>query len=539
MLAELEAQLQAILEVIVASAAPRKVIVAGPGTGKTMLFRRLLQARDGPRDDRLVLTFINNLKAELDEALGELARVLTFHGYCRHLLHRRPQLRAGLSEGFRYYPPLPFLIESDWAIARGRPVPKFVGLMRRLEPGEATAFYLDRADYYDAVSFDDSVFRVHRALDAHPDEIEAYDTLLIDEYQDFNRLEASLLDLLATRSPIVIAGDDDQALYSVLRSSSPEFIRGQYGGGEYERFALPFCMRCPEVIVRAVGDIVERARAQGLLAGRIAKPYHPYPPRKGADSARYPRIKVVGTSVQSLRANYFGRYIAQAIDQIPAEEIAESHQERFPTVLVIGPGQYLRQVRQHLQANGYQCAAAPEREVVAVDRGEGLAILRANADANLGWRIVLEADGPPFLLDVVRASVADRAPLVGIIPPDYRVRILAEAQAYEVPAEAPPPAAEVDPTRPTVKFTSFEGSKGLSAQHVFVVGLHEGDLPRQPAAINDLEICKLIVAITRTRKQCHLIHTRRWGNGWRRPSPFLGWIRPQRCESVRVTRDYW
>ncbi len=28
-----------------------------------------------------------------------------------------------------------------------------------------------------------------------------------------------------------------------------------------------------------------------------------------------------------------------------------------------------------------------------------------------------------------------------------------------------------------VKITSYEGSKGLSAQHVFLIGLHSGNLP--------------------------------------------------------------
>ena len=37
-------------------------VEAVAGTGKTTLFRRLLEARDGPRDGRLVLTFINNLR---------------------------------------------------------------------------------------------------------------------------------------------------------------------------------------------------------------------------------------------------------------------------------------------------------------------------------------------------------------------------------------------------------------------------------------------------------------------------------------------
>jgi ATP-dependent DNA helicase UvrD/PcrA len=411
--------------------------------------------------------------------------------------------------------------------------------MRRLEPGAATAFSLERSDYYDAVSFDDSVFRIQRALEAHPDQIEAYETVLIDEYQDFNAVEAALLDLLATRSPIVIAGDDDQALYSLLRSSSPEFIRARYGGGAYARFALPFCMRCPEVIVRAVGDLVERAQAEGRLGRRIAKPYEPYPPRKGMDSVRYPRIRVVQTSVQSLRANYFGRYIAAQIDAIPIEEITEAHKGRFPTVLVIGPGQYLRQVRSHLEANGYQCGATSAGEPVAIRREEGLAILRAQGDANLGWRILLETDNPSFHTEAVRVSVADRLLLIEIVPPEYRDRILAEAAAYEEPPETPPPTVEVDPARATIKFASFEGSKGLSAQHVFVVGLHEGDLPRRAAAVDDLEVCKMIVAITRTRKQCHLLYTRRWANHAKRPSPFLAWIRPERREFIKVTKEYW
>jgi hypothetical protein len=536
---DLEAELRRILAEIVGSNAARKIIVAGPGTGKTTLFRRLLEAREGPRDGRLVLTFINNLRAELEEALGERARVLTFHGYCRRLLHRSAELRAGLTEDFRYYPPLPSLIEADWAAARGRPVPKFVGLMRRREPGAATTFSLERGSYYDSVSFDDSVFRVEGALEAHPDEIETFETVLIDEYQDFNAVEAALLDRLATRSPIVIAGDDDQALYSLLRSSSPEFIRGRYGSGAYARFALPFCMRCPEVIVRAVGDIVERARAAGRLGGRIEKPYEPYPPRKGRDSARYPRIKVVQTSVQSLKANYFGRYIAQEIDAIAAEEVAEAHEGGFPTVLAIGPGQYLLQVRRHLEAHGYQCGTPGASEPVAVRREEGLAILHAEPDANLGWRILLKTDDPPFHAEVIRASVANRRPLIELVPPEYRDRILAEAAVYEELPAAPPPAQAVDPARATIRFASFEGSKGLSGQHVFVVGLHEGDLPRRAVAADDLEVCKMIVAITRTRKQCHLLYTRRWSNQAKRPSPFVAWIRPERREFVNVTKEYW
>lgn len=141
------------------------------------------------------------------------------------------------------------------------------------------------------------------------------------------------------------------------------------------------------------------------------------------------------------------------------------------------------------------------------------------------------------MTDVVRDSLTNHHPLVETLPAEFRERILAEARAVNEPVQPKPEVPKIDMTRPTIKFASFEGSKGLSAQHVFVVGLHEGDIPRQ--SINDLEVCKLLVAITRTRKQCYLIHTRRWGNGKKTPSPFLSWIRSERRELVRVTKDYW
>jgi superfamily I DNA/RNA helicase len=66
----------------------KKLVVAGPGAGKTTLFRKLLDKADGGPRQRLVLTFINNLKADLDRSLGDAAEVFTLHGYCQHLLPR-------------------------------------------------------------------------------------------------------------------------------------------------------------------------------------------------------------------------------------------------------------------------------------------------------------------------------------------------------------------------------------------------------------------------------------------------------------------
>jgi hypothetical protein len=99
---------------IVSSRAPRRLIVAGPGTGKTYTFRRALQAAGGRG---LALTFIRNLVHDLEGELSELADVFTFHGFAKYLLHRTAV--EGLSSNLNFYPALPLLIAEDMAL-RGR-----------------------------------------------------------------------------------------------------------------------------------------------------------------------------------------------------------------------------------------------------------------------------------------------------------------------------------------------------------------------------------------------------------------------------------
>jgi superfamily I DNA/RNA helicase len=225
--------------------------------------------------------------------------------------------------------------------------------MRNLEKDDRIEFYVARGNYYDAVDFDDSVFRIYRALVQGLGQVDNYELVLIDEYQDFNRMEAALIDFLASANPILIAGDDDQALYSQLRGSSWEFIRQLHRSGEYDIFPLPFCLRCPQVIVEAANDVILAARRQKRLEGRIEKPFQHYEPIKGSDSKRYPKLSLVVTSVQRPNANYFGRFIEEAIERIPEEELNEAVEKGYPAVLIIGSNPYRRQVVEYLKKRGH------------------------------------------------------------------------------------------------------------------------------------------------------------------------------------------
>ena len=531
-----QAELQRAIEQVVTSKNAKKLIVAGPGAGKTTLFKTLLKVTGGRSSDRLVLTFINSLKDDLETQLSEYAKVCTLHGYCFGFLHRKEKLREGLSAEFLCQPGLASLIRADWTYIHKCDAPHFVRQMRELKATDDLKFYVARSSYYDAVDFDDCVFRVYNALAEQPGEIDKYELVLIDEYQDFNALEAGLINLLSQNSPVVIAGDDDQALYSQLRQTSPEHIRSLYRGGDFEVFELPYCMRCPKVIVDAVNDVILQARKLKKLQGRILKPFKHFAPAKGEDSDKYPTIALVLTSVQRENANYMDRFIAAAIDEIPKEEYELASENGYPVALIIAARPYSQQIIDHLKSHGYSIEVKRDTED-AIDREHGLAILKNDRASNLGWRIVLEAEEKKFVAQFLRKTVAMECQLVDLLPEAYREKILVEAAALKLDADER--RAQSTATRPAIKITSFEGAKGLSAQHVFIAGLHNGEIPKDPANIQDLEICKFVVGLTRTRKRCYLIHTRRFAQNPKHPSVFISWIADERFERIEVNAKYW
>lgn len=532
-----EAKAREAVESIIASSAGKKLIVAGPGAGKTYTFRKILESDSGTSKKRIVLTFLNNLKDDLEADLSEYARVHTFHGYCHGLLRKRRTLRDGLTEDFEYYPDLPSLINRDWEVATQEDTPGFVPKMRRLEPDEPLDFYFSRANYYNAVSYDDSIYRVHRAME-NPKNVPNFDLVLVDEYQDFNKLEASFLDLLAADNTIIIAGDDDQALYSQLRDASPDFIRQRHASKDYECFELPFCMRCTEVVVGAVNDVIRQAKSAGLLQARIDKPYEYYPPLKQSDSEEHPKVVVAQISAQSKRVNYFGKFIEEAIEEISQADIAESHEKGFPTVLIIGSIQYLRQIEEYLLERGHTVESKSSARQ-KLSREDGLRILEDKPYSNVGWRIVLEDDQPEFFKDTIQDSIKTESPLIELISNDYRDEVWSEVRALEPPEGEEGDEDAKDTERPTIRLTSFEGSKGLSAQYVFIAGMHLGDLPRTLAAVDDLEVCKFLVALSRARKRCHLLHAWRFSGKSMKPSPFLDWVDNNRKQVVKINKGYW
>ena len=88
---------------------------------------------------------------------GDLAEVKTFHAYCKKILHEQ-------NGKVELFPFLTQIIEDD-ARYLGLVLHDFDNKFQVLdENSPEVAFSLTRGDYYDAVSFNDSVYRLYKLL---------------------------------------------------------------------------------------------------------------------------------------------------------------------------------------------------------------------------------------------------------------------------------------------------------------------------------------------------------------------------------------
>jgi hypothetical protein len=546
---------------ILDSPAHRKLVVAGPGTGKTYTFGQLFGTRPRPW---LALTFLLVLVRDLDDALAD-AEVYSFHGFARHLLHQRTI--EGVTREAHYFPLVSTLYVEDIWLREGVDVStlELGGLFRSLAHDDRLlARALESGSYYDAVGHDDSVYRVLRHLESDGS-VPVYGQIVVDEYQDFSPLEVALIEVLANVGPTLIAGDDDQALYA-FRDATPAAIRERAASQEWERFELPFCTRCTRVLVAATHTVVQRAQEQGLLTGRIDKQYLCFEPAKRDDSDRYPTITHVRCSVQTAKAPYMSRYIEEAIRAIDPDEIAESHREGFPTVLVIAPNPFLGQIETHLRTV-FGNVSSRNPSPLDIDVIDGHRLLVRNAHSRLGWRILLHCLRPTGWEKAIVEALGTGTDLDQLISAEFRatqldvVAVLRKyvddeqlaadeaemlGRALGVPPRALPervhPAGEdspeIDPNEPTILLTTLMGSKGLQAQHVFVAGLNDEHFPRDNAHPTNEEVCQLLVALTRARKRCVLLSCWRLAGLQKRASIFTKWLAPH-VSVIEVNKDYF
>ena len=510
------------LNKILKSKASKKIIVAGAGTGKTYTFKEILKANG--TGENVALTFIRMLTSDMFHSFGDLAEVKTFHAFCKKVLHEK-------NGRVDIYPFLTKIIEED-AKYLEKDLNNFDKKFQLLEEkSEEIKFYLNRGDYYEAVSFNDSVYRLYKSLQRDGNTLPTFNQILIDEYQDFNPLEVAFINELEKKGNILIVGDDDQAVYDGRNASSTYLIE-KYNSGRYEKFELPFCSRCTNVIVEASKSFLGKAKENGHLKNRIEKKYECYIELKDKDNLKFPKIVNAYCTLGSIVAKYIKFFISK-IDQTDIMESWEEGKD-YPTALVIGPKQYLKKVYDEI-IKEYPQIQYKQNIESALTPVNAYEILLKEASHNLGWRllinfyltmddiknIITESTKGKNIIDCLDPKfVEGHKKVIEIIKmikngnnltkelKDKLEKVVGssktEIMEYYKPKEEDEKQV-FDKSKPSILLTSFVGCKGLSSGFTFIVGANNGSMPRDPKNISDVEISQFLVAITRTRKQCHII----------------------------------
>ena len=361
---------------ILSCKAKKKVVVAGPGTGKTYLFQELLSNKSG---NRLALTFINALVDDLSLSLSGLSEVRTLHGYALSFLKKA---------GCKLFPKLPIIIEEDVQILDGKSL-KFESIFQQ-KPinSKLFTFYKERKDYYgNYYGYSDIIYALVEYLKnpKNKKRIPDYEQIVVDEFQDFNEFEVELIELLAQKNPILITGDDDQSLYEDLKKANPKYLREKYGPKEpdYTPFSLSYCSRSTEVIVGAINDFITTAKKKGFLDKDRVKKIYNYFPCKKMDEEGVKNQKIIFRPVYY---QFLPDFFKKEISEITIKE------KKFFDVLIIIPN-VLKNIRfpqiiQSLKMAGFKNIHYSEKKDKKPTIIDGLSILKNDPNSNLGWRIM-------------------------------------------------------------------------------------------------------------------------------------------------------
>ena len=139
----------------------------------------------------------------------------------------------------------------------------------------------------------------------------AFDRIIVDEYQDLNKADQSIIDVLATSGKLMIVGDEDQSIYH-FRHANPEGIDDfpNRHPGTVDR-SMDLCRRCGKAIVRAANSLI----SYNHLGGGSARPMQEYArnPEGEINRVQWPNlnreIEGLATYVKYLIEQ--GRYEAQ------------------------------------------------------------------------------------------------------------------------------------------------------------------------------------------------------------------------------------
>lgn len=526
------------------------LIVAGPGTGKTKTLTariaHLIASGRCKPSQILALTFTKKAAEEMQTRLTTLrykdyprnednpCSTMTFHALCFELLEddtpfatetQRLQIVKNL--------PRPKELKSlsarelGLAISRAKNTPEFTD-PQLIKVVRAYNKALKEQNLRD---FDDLLQDTYQLLKTNPQTREAvqgrYLYVLVDEFQDTNRLQYEILKLMLGHRNIFVIGDPHQSIYGFRGASGTIFDEFKADFPEHQQVALTTNYRSvPEIVGLANAlfdsdaDLLAHSQAPGQV--RAVQVLNEYSEARwvlneiqraigGGDM-----LKAVSDDQRSqhrrlsdLAVLYRSRPAAITFQRLLAESGLPYQ--------VVGDGSPYDQPQ--VQAILALLRSASQREPVTLE-GYGSAQRRL-----LEQELSRVDEARPGTL------VERLLPILGFEPSPELQQLASVLVRFKDTASALAYFDEIaehgfyDPQADAITLLTIHASKGLEFPHVFVLAGEEGILP---AARGDgAEEKRLFyVAVTRARERLEILHAKNRGGQKAEASRFITGLAP-------------
>ena len=275
------------------------LVIAGAGSGKTKVLTHkiayIMQEENAKPWDILAITFTNKAANEMKERIANLVGdnvkdmwVGTFHSICVRILRRFID-RIGFDTSFIIFDTSDqkTLIKNclkdlaiDDKLFNERSVQSEISNAKNdmLEPFQYTAkamgdyrkekiatvyeLYQKRLKVNNAIDFDDIINYTIKILMENPDVLEYYSNkfkyVLVDEYQDTNKAQFTLITLLASKNGnITVVGDNDQGIYSFRGADISNILNFEKDFPGTKIIKLEQNYRCTGNILKAANAVIK------------------------------------------------------------------------------------------------------------------------------------------------------------------------------------------------------------------------------------------------------------------------------------------
>jgi len=466
-----------------------KILLAGPGTGKTAKIQNFIdQFRGGSQC--LVLSFTN---ATINDLLKTLSSKGITEANCM-TLHK-------------------FAVKFNHDISRHILLPEEIHILEQVG-NQISVEFSDLCNQLHATTFDQMIDRFVAFAKSNnlylKEKLNDFEYLIIDEYQDFNNHEQSLIDLLFPYfKDVIILGDDDQCVYDFKDASNKKII-SLFNDINNEKIDHEHkCFRCPDEVVEYATNLIINNKL------RINKKWL----KSGKNG------NLLYGQVQDLAG--VADYIVRNIKSIQSRDMNAS-------IFILSPVGFISDpIKEKLSLEGldFEDCNAPKIDSELLEKAWGVRALFGNHKyLNLVFLGYKKSNPRKTLYEMIKLHLnigLNYDELFGKLSSKFSTdiltgysslsEILSQDSYGEIKALYDKTEGRTEEERlerifmkkedtdliKKIRVMSIHKSKGLDAEYVFIVGLTEGILPNKKDGIDSLESQRRVLYVGMTRaKKC-------------------------------------